>query len=125
MTNNIEKLYELAKVGQKPSCESSYFHNCGKRNCNICDKARYKKYPPFTDIKQLELIKWIQIHKNKQYLHFVDVVSSYFRGLKFETKEEEKKFIDSEYPQKLAKFVCELWNYLTDMQKEELKRILE
>lgn len=131
MATNIEKLYELAGIKATHNCDSCVYlkldvmrdycrkYENGKSDCND------KSFPPFTEEKQLKLIRWIQINKYKQYLHFVDVVSSYFRGLKFETEEEEKKFIDSEYPQKLAKFVCELWDDLTPEQREEIKRILE
>lgn len=124
MTDNIEKLYELAGI------EKEFVCNCSSENLRICKATKeycsYSKFEyTFTDTKQLELIKWIFFNKHEQYLHFFDVFLSYCHGLKFETKEEKRKFVDSEYPQRLAKLVCELWEDLTPEQREEVRGILQ
>lgn len=123
MTDNISRMYELAKV-EKLNKVSIHLNKAYNFEFHETD-TKSDFYPPFTDTKQLKLIKLLQINKYKQYLHFVDVISSYFRGLKFETKEEKRIFIDSEYPQKLAKLVCELWEDFTDTQREEIRGILK
>ena len=71
----------------------------------------------FTEIKQFELLRWMFFNKYKQYFYFVNVI--------FKTKEEKRIFFDSEYPQRLAKLVCELWEDLTEKQREEVRGILQ
>lgn len=121
---NIEKLYELAgleKIGKKYSCEALDFGACKKAYCSVCEKAKIKNYPPFTDTKQLELIKLIsseftvRINSNKDSTFIMLMQSA-------------KTFLwasDDKFEQALAKLVCELWEYLKKEAKEEIKRILE
>lgn len=136
MSNNIEKLYELAKVkkvGKKLSCSLLDFGACKNINCTCCDKAQDKNYPPFTYTKQLKLIKWIE-----QTLDFVDV-------LQFVYKPEDNVWflyafvveefagisttpytgMHTDFSQALAGLVCELWEYLTEVQREEVRGILQ
>lgn len=127
---NIEKLYELAgikKVGKKYSCKTLDFGACRTPNCDICDKAQDKNYPPFTDTKQLELIKWLSIQRNgflvlnptdnkKEFL----VGTNYYWG---RCDTQTKKLQD--FSQALAGLVCELWEELTEQQREEVRGILE
>ena len=121
MTDNIEKLYELAKVekvGKKLTCGLLDFGACKNINCKFCDKAKVKEYPPFTEFKQLELIKWLvdnwitfTLYKNSD--SYVCACHS-FLGRFCKTLEQAP-----------AGLVCELWEDLSDEQKEEIKRILE
>ena len=125
MTNNIQKLYELAKVEKKQFSgviQGDYpmrFHNVG--------------YPPFTDTKQLKLIKWIE-----QVLDFVDVIQFVYRPddnvwFLYAFVVEEFAGISTtpytgthaDFSQALAGLVCELWEDLTDTQKEEVRGILQ
>lgn len=137
-TNNIEKLYELAGI------EKYYLYtvkHLGKihiaplegilenkhlfeRNKKSKVKNTYinrvkKVFPSFTDTKQLELIKWIAINGEV---------------CRIDATEKDKWFIENDFKtsecfadfsQALAGLVCELWEDLTDEQKEEIKRILE
>ena len=121
MDNIIEKMYELAGV-KKNGGELTVPPTNDEPKFN--EQLVCYGYPPFTDTKKLELTKWIRINKNEQYLYFFDVTYEYFRGRKFTTKEEKRKFLDSEYPQILANFVCELWDDLTPEQREEIRKVL-
>lgn len=104
MTDNISRMYELAGIEETPQETISQ----GKFPMRV----NYLGYPPFTDTKQLELIKWLA-----STAWYSDI------GFRF------KNFLDScehkDSSQALAGFVCELWEDLSDEQKEEIKRILE
>ena len=121
MTDNISRMYELAgvkKIGKKYSCGLLEFDVCRTQNCDICDKAQDKNYPPFTEFKQLELIKWLASEHN-------DIEISWYSDIGFRVN----NFLDScehkDFPQALAGLVCELWEDLSDKQREEVKGILQ
>lgn len=122
MTNNTEKLYELAKVkkvGKKLSCSLLDFGACKNINCIFCDKAKLKEFPPFTDTKQLELIKWIA--KNLTFGVLVHTYDSKFRFNVLKNRSISHK----DFSQALAGLVCELWQDLTEAQREEVRGILQ
>lgn len=95
-----------------------------KEPCNICKKVKQKikYYPDFTAKKQLELIKWLstkelKIRTNKQpYAIYIGILGNdntcFFgcEGLYFE--------------QTLAEVINNLWQDLTDQEKEEIRGIL-
>lgn len=124
MTNNIEKLYELANIDKKLDCQ-----RCGAKELKAgkCFEVDCEStYPPFSNTKQLELIKWLAIQRNgflilnptddkKEFL----VGTNYYWG---RCDTQTKKLQD--FPQALAGLVCELWEDLSDKQREEIKRIL-
>lgn len=103
MTNNIEKLYELAKV---PRIYSE-FNNSRE---TIVENV-------FSPYRQLELIKWLASEQN-------DIEISWYSDIGFRVN----NFLDScehtDFSQALASLVCELWEDLTDTQREEIRRIL-
>lgn len=145
MTDNISRLYESAGVEKRFKAYTEdgivkYFHTLDeikKSNiyyrpdmycCDLDDDA--KEYPPFTDTKQLEIIKWLS--KSKEFWLSIDFEEVKFTELKswavsVEWYTENKFFscAKTEFEQALAGLVCELWEDLTDEQKEEIKRILE
>jgi hypothetical protein len=101
MTNNIAKLYELAS-------------------------------PEFTPEKQLELIKWVQLlndidnlqmfhHElNNRWCFIVEMLPG------FSSIPTERLHCSHEqFEQALASLIIQLWNDLTDKQKEEIKEILK
>lgn len=121
--NEIEKLYENAGVEAKNKCKSS---QCIVTNphpdwCNKCESLS-KAYPPFTAEKQLELIKllmeqedfsWIiaQRGKNTEYAFYV--------GYEYSSKGFK------EFTEALAGIINNLWQDLTEEEKEQVRRILE
>ena len=145
MTNNIEKLYELAGV------EKYYLYTVKhlgkihiaplegilenlhlfKRNKKSKVKNTYinrvkKVYPPFTDTKQLELILWISLNTRYMWNYIGQTVKNtwvlaidYTQIFKFKSCEH------TDFSQALAGLVCELWEDLTDTQKEEIRKVLE
>lgn len=105
----ISKMYENA--GIKPLCQLPDEY-CGMKNI----------YEDFTAEKQLELIKWLstkelKIRTNKQpYAIYIGILGDnntcFFgcEGLYFE--------------QILAEVINNLWQSLTDQEKEKIRRIL-
>ena len=120
-TNNIEKLYELAgvkKVGKKYCCKTLDFCACRTQNCDICDKAQDKNYPPFTEIKQLELIKLLSSDLTgfETYLGMDG---------KYHMTFGHTKASNISYEQALAELICELWTDLKGKVQEKIRRIFE
>lgn len=116
MTNNIEKLYELAGVEKELVC------NCSSENLRTCKATKkyccYSEFEyTFTDTKQLEIIKWFG--KNFDIFRYWINDSEYIveiNGIFGNNKD---------FSYALADLVCELWNDLTDEQREEIKEILK
>ena len=96
---------------------------CGKQeDCTTLCRCAYtrEEYPPFTAEKQLELIKWlIQEVDNLQLWHF---------GGKEETFDFDLGKINAKgatFEETLAKLINNLWQSLTDTEKEQIKEILK
>ena len=116
MTDKIEKLYELAKVG-----------NIGYDAWDVKDL-----YPPFTAEKQLELIKLIGDNSKRNYYAYFtcdkdDIDNLYYLNfVKTEEKCDKNKTIKhAAFSQALAGLVCGLWEDLTPEQREEIRKVLE
>ena len=137
MTDNIQKLYEIAGVediGKVESCSSEDYENCEyfwRFDCLKCEKAE-KVQPPFTDTKQLDIIKWLAIKHSKYSILHIDKYCGCFRVCfdKDKTKDDAGYEFDyaghnTDFSQALAGLVCELWDDLTDTQREEVRRILQ
>ena len=114
MTDNIQKLYEIAGV----ECKPNYVYNKVPILSGLT-------YPPFTAEKQLELIKWLA--KRKDF-----GLSCYNRAwcceTEFSWEAYEYDCTHLEFEQALAGLIFKLYKYkkfLTDDQKQEIKRILE
>lgn len=109
MTNNIEKLYELAGVWSVGCYDCPLFID--DIICLGIVEEKTCPYPPFTDTKQLEIIKWLA-----STAWYSDI------GFRF------KNFLDScehkDSSQALAGFVCELWEDLSDELREEVRGVL-
>jgi hypothetical protein len=101
MTDNIHKLYKIAGV------DSVDF--------NIYTLE--DEYPPFTAEKQLELIKWLSQDFN--------VIRIWIKDSEYIVEVDSVFDVDKEFNQALAGLILELWKYLSDDQKQKIKRILE
>lgn len=111
MTDNIQKLYEIAGVKQ---LEHPYYL--------LTYMIDGKPYPPFTAEKQLDLIKFVSnfkvyesvIHKDRKWFMCASIGCNDY----CESRNES-------FEQALASLILELWKDLTDDQKQEIKRILQ
>lgn len=117
MTNNIEKLYELAGVGSVGCYDCPLFID--EIICLGIAEEKTCPYPPFTESKQLELIKWLA--KNITFGFLIHTYDSKFRFNIFKNRAISHK----DFSQALAGLVCELWEDLTPEQREEVRGILE
>lgn len=101
MTDNIQKLYEITGVD-----------SVGFNTYTLKDE-----YPPFTAEKQLELIKWLSQN--------FDIVRFWTEHFEYIAEINGVFDVDKEFNQALAGLILQLWNELSDTQKEEIKEILE
>ena len=111
MSSEIEKMYEKAELLYCNKCRHDSELDC----IYMCES----KYPPFTAEKQIELIKWL-VHNTKQ-IHITDVNSGefYFAAYKYES------YMKVDFDEALASFINNLWQSLTEEEKQQVKRILE
>ena len=121
MSSEIEKLHKNAGVEQIgfKRCSGIKQSIC-QHNCDECEDY-VRHYPPFTAEKQLELIKWLL--QNKRLCirkaecsnnFYMDVLSNRADGV--DNKDLE---------QCLASLVSNIWQSLTDTEKQQLKEILD
>lgn len=114
MTNELEKTF-FDTFGIEPiGCNDN--ENCtGTLDCRTqCPNA---KYPQITESKQLELIKWLVC--NIDHLDIYKNPKDYFLACLFKGGKH------TDFSQALAGLVCELWEGLTDEQREEVRGILQ
>ena len=153
MTNNIEKLYELA--GFYPHCKSN---ECGLDYCVNSSGCGYAYYPPFTPEKQLKLENYLIIMRLSELLNITFDGNDYIYTFHLDIPEidlsqfEESDITENPWTgqlwikslgkpvdfynesfkgsgktreQALSGLLIELWNDLTHEQKKEVKEILE
>ena len=124
MTNNIEKLYELAEVKRiTPPCWFCPYKIGCVRTSDECPQL----YPPFTSEKQLELIKWFLHNTYRNYILFSyrKFEDTGIKAIQYKASSEHIDYFNQDFDQALSGLVIELWNDLTDKQKEEIKEILK
>lgn len=112
----IEKMFENAGIKKLLYCDicKAQEHSLGLCAEIQCDTF----YPPFTSEKQLEIIKFLFNHsvsydvdsKGKYWFHISDDCYTYYYD-KFEIA--------------LANIINEMWQSLTDKEKEEIRNILK
>lgn len=84
-----------------------------------CHNITHSSYPPFTAEKQIELIKWlIQKYKtisieHKLNLFYVNIIDIY-TGM-----------VHIEFDETIAGLINNLWQNLTEEEKQQIKEILE
>lgn len=106
MTDNIQKLYEITGVD-----------SVGFNTYTLKDE-----YPPFTAEKQLDLIKFVSNfkvyevikHENRKWYMCACIGCDDY----YESRSES-------FDQAVAGLIINLWQDLTDDQKQEIKRILQ
>ena len=87
--------------------------NPKNRNIRLCR-------PCFTSAKQLELIKWC-LFKYK-YINYLDI-ENYANKISI----QETQFVSDDcdtLEEAIASFINNMWKYLTDTEKAEIKEIL-
>lgn len=147
MTDNISRMYELAKVEKIKTCYLNCKHSFPCEECCIYkDETVDFVYPSFTDTKQLELESYI-FQLNYGYCHLERQLDANFENNKVKNlffvwmyrigdigyydEETDESYDDfdiechnADRKQALAGLVCELWEDLTESQREEVRGIL-
>lgn len=121
--SEVEKMYENAHIEKVINHECTYDYGITCPNDNdTCENCGYYKekdpdYPPFTAEKQLELIKFL-FHHNVYY--DVDTKGNYW----FHISDDCYTYYYSKFEIALANIINEMWQDLTEEEKQEIKRIL-
>lgn len=130
MTDNIQKLYEVAGV----TCKNLEFcEDCIYLKNNQCvNKQEFiNECLPFTAEKQLELIKWISQDISQNCILHIDRWTSGKVRFAFDKEKYNHPNYDSDYAdghdhfdQALAGLILQLWDELSSKQREEVRGIL-
>lgn len=116
--NEIEKMYENAgvnKIGIK-RCSGIKQGIC-LHNCNECESFGYK-YPPFTAEKQIEMIKWLANKFSFFAIEYNFQKWSSSNGL-------ITGFYKNSLEESIADYINNLWQDLTETEREEIRKILK
>jgi hypothetical protein len=125
----IEKMFENANI-KKIHKYQIEIDNGDPRFTGIGHSDSYIVYPDFTAEKQIELIKWLA---SKQYAKYTTSLLINIRdtvrfagGLIAGTCTLNVKYDkqDKEFENALAGVINEMWQDLTDQEKEEIRGIL-
>lgn len=126
--NEVEKMYKLANVQPQYKKRIEFKERysigqpCKKSPCINCDKSVFEDVmPPFTAEKQLNIIKWL--------LKSYDIGLSQL-GERIDTSLDGINCISglgsgNTFEESLAQAINDLWQDLTDVDKTQIKEILE
>lgn len=129
--SEIEKMYENCNIKPKQEGYCDWDSDCPypdiiNSGCgDECPYWKYEdetKYPPFTAEKQLELIKWLT--KNDKF-HCLEI--EFFikeKDYKISTYQKASNF-NEDFTETLASLINNLWQDLTEEEKQQVKGILE
>ena len=113
--NEIEKMYENANVETLSYCCDGT-HGEPTKRCKGCLNYR-EIYLPLTAEKQIELIKWL--------MKYDEIHGDYNDGYGFSTLNYSGKY-KKDFEESLASVINnELWQDLTEEEKQQVKGILE
>ena len=101
--SEIEKMYMRCKIKKQQTC--SHSDTCYNGSLDECEGCKAYQYPPFTAEKQLEIVKMI-------------LFSTWWMNLK-------RLQFSEKFDEGLAQMINELWQDLTEEEKQQVKGILE
>lgn len=97
------------------------------KNCGFIETIKHHHFRehrvkaiPFTPEKQIKLIKWLANTK-----HYIQSISMTYDGKKYYVENERYNGIASSFEEALAEVVNELWQSLTEEERQQVKGILE
>ena len=141
--NEVEKLYENAGIKSLPTCKNcnmldEYWSNGTYCSTCKCDKDNYECnianyiYPPFTAKKQIELIKWLAIRFNSDYMaYWHNEIKDVWIFRLYELTEisSEEPYIyegrNKDFTEALCDLFNDLWQDLTEEERRQIKDILQ
>ena len=127
MTDNIQKLYEIAGVDYEERYNNYTLNKEGecrfKGSCDICEyvEERYI-YPTFTAEKHIEIIKFL-IGKHASFDIFKNYEQKDLYMVHYECRYFPKQYLP--FGEALAESINYLWQSLTEKEKKQIKEILE
>lgn len=110
MADNISRMYRMFNIDK-------VFYVSDDITDNLNLNSIKEDYPPFTEFKQLELIKWIVLNVGNITI-YTNPKNEFFLTCIFQGGNSKN------FPKALAGLVCELWEELTEVQREEVRGIL-
>lgn len=124
--SEIEKLYKLADAKPYKICNSCTDDNGNKitnsKNCsfrNLCGNACDEPHYILTAEKQIELIKWlIRKYKDISVQHQLNLFYINIRDI-------YTGMVHIEFDETIAGLINNLWQSLTEEEKQQVKGILE
>lgn len=119
----IEKLYRNAGINMCTLEFRTQYTACDYNTCNGKQgKAPCGWYvvPPLAPEKQLELIKWL-IRNKRLFIRKSDYSSNYYMDV---TYNRGNGVDNPKFESCLASLINDIWQDLTDQEKEEIRRIL-
>lgn len=125
MCSEVTKLYENAGVKKEViPCPAKYYgYDCTRNNWDDEDcSCDIEGYPQFTAEKQLELVKWLVINDK---FHCLEV--QYYKkegDYKISTYSKASNY-DKDFSECLASHFNNLWQDLTEDEKQQIKEILK
>lgn len=114
--SEIEEMYKNA-IEKQSYCTAHDCLDMSKcENCYFCKRI----YPSFTAEKQLKLIKWYVRREPK-----VEIGYSSVCGYWVETPTDTRYYFGDQFDNALASLINNLWQDLTEEEKQQIKEILE
>lgn len=116
MTNKIQELYKIAGVSNLSLVlKEKWSGSTMRMEAELTDACN------FTAEKQLELIKWL--YRQHQFsIQYAFIKNEY--GLIW-SEDDFHECWNTDFSQVLADLICQLWQFLSYDQKEEIKRVLK
>ena len=95
-----------------------------------CEDCENFVYPPFTAEKQIELIKWLMCKKQTIQVELRLYENDYCISHITECEDNDAiEYVETgrknTFEEALAELVSDLWQDLTDAEKQQIKEILE
>lgn len=122
MTNEIEKMYKLSNL------EAINIAEYGSTYISQAVEIDSKLYPPLTAEKQIELIKWLGSRRHVDIdIHNIKGHTIYDISNDYDCITDEYKFMfdSNTFEDALAGLINQVWYYLTEEEKQQVKEILE
>ena len=114
--SEIEEMYKNV-IEKQSYCTAHDCLDMSKcENCCFCKRI----YPSFTAEKQIELIKWSARREPK-----VEIGYSSVCGYWVETPTDTRYYFGDQFDNALASLINNLWQDLTEEEKQQIKEILE
>ena len=124
--NEIEKMYENAGIDYEERYNNCTLNKEGecklKCSCDICKYSEEKYiYPPFTAEKQLNIIKWLLKNYDIGFSQLGERIDTSLDGINCISGLGS----GNTFEESLAQAINDLWQFITEEEKQRIKDILQ